>query len=73
MDEALKYQEIQTTGDTYITELCNKYTGFMWVKTIYLFHHLMDIYEKITKKYLNENHERFNKELDTNMPNEKYF
>ena len=49
MGEALKHQIIETIEDTYITELHNKYTGFMGVKTIYLFHHLMDRYGKITE------------------------
>ena len=48
-DKALKQQRIETIEDTYITELRNKYTGFMGVKTIDLVHHLMDRYGKITE------------------------
>ena len=44
MDETFKHQIIETIEDTYIAELCNKYTGFMLFKTIDLVHLLMDIY-----------------------------
>ena len=46
IDEALKHQVINSTKDTYITELCNKYTGLTGVKGINLIHHLMEIYGK---------------------------
>ena len=35
----------------------------MEAKEIYLIHHLIDRYEKITKTDLKENHKRFNEEL----------
>ena len=46
---ALKHQTIETIEDTYISELCNKYTVFMGVKTINLVYHLMDKYGKMTE------------------------
>ena len=36
MEEALKHQIIETIEDTYILELCNRYTWFVGVKKIYL-------------------------------------
>ena len=39
MDKALKHQLTDTVDDTYIAELCNKYTGFIRFKAIDLVHH----------------------------------
>ena len=55
MDEALTHKTFETTEDTYITELCNKYTGFMGVKSIDLVHHLMNRYGKFIETDLKEN------------------
>ena len=42
MDKSLKRQLVKTIEDTYVSELRNKYTGFMGVKAIDIFHHLME-------------------------------
>ena len=45
----------------------------MGFNTIYLFHHLMDRYGKITEKKLRENQKKFNEALDNTMLIGKYF
>ena len=67
MDKALKQQILETIEETYITELRNKYTGLMGVKTIYLVHYLMRKYGKFTEMDLNKNQNRFNKTLYTTI------
>ena len=59
--------------DTYISELRKKYTGFMVVKAIYLIHHIMDRYRKMTETDLEENRKVFDEILDTTMTIDKYF
>ena len=59
--------------DTYMDELCNKFTGFMVVKSIDLIHHLMDRYRKIIEMYLKENQRIFDETLGTTIPISKYF
>ena len=72
MDKFLKHQIIETIEDNYIAGLRNKYTGFVGVKMIDLFHHLMDIYRKITETDLRENQKTFDEALNATMPVDKY-
>ena len=73
MDKALRHQIIETIEDTYITELRNKYSGFMGVKTIYLVQHIIGRYGRIIETDLKENLKRFDETLDTTIPIGKYF
>ena len=73
MDEALKHQIIENIEDAYITELLNKYKGFMRFNTVNLVHHIMYRYEKIIESDLKENQKRFDETLDTTIPIDKYF
>ena len=47
MEEALNNKSIESVENTYISELCNKYMGFVGVKAIGLIHHQMYRYGKI--------------------------
>ena len=64
---------IKSVEDTYISETCHEYIGFMGVKIINLIHHLMYRYGKTTETYPKENQKRFNEALDIKRPIEKYF
>ena len=59
MDKSLKRQLVKTIEDTYVSELRNKYTGFMGVKAIDIFHHLMEWSGKVTETDLKENQNIF--------------
>ena len=72
MDKFLKHQIIETIGDTYIAELCKKYTGTMGIKKINLVHHLIDRYGEIIRTDLKEKKYIFNEALDTIIPVDKY-
>ena len=64
---------IKYAGDTYISELCNKYTSFKEVKSFDLIRHLMNKYGKFIETDLKENQKIFDEALDTMMPIWKYF
>ena len=64
---------IKYAGDTYISELCNKYTSFKEVKSFDLIRHLMNKYGKFIETDLKENQRGLDEELDTTMPTDKYF
>ena len=49
MDKALKHQVINFMEDTCISELYNKYTGFIGLKATDLIHHPMVRYKKVTE------------------------
>ena len=71
-DKALNHQVIETIEYNYISELYNKYMGFMGVKAVYLVHYIMEWYGITTETDLKDNHKRFDEALDTTMPIEKY-
>ena len=54
MDDMLKSQVINAITDTYISEMHNKYTGYLGVTTIDLLDHLLDRYGKITPADIEE-------------------
>ena len=73
MDKSIKHQIIETIEDTYIVKLCNKYTYFVGVNTVDLFHPLMDRYGKIIETSLKENQKISDEAMDTTVSIDKYF
>ena len=71
MDKVLKHQVIESVKGTYITELCNKYTGFMGFKETHMIHHLIHIYKKFTEKDLKDDHKIFDDAYDTKITTNK--
>ena len=73
MDDALKTQLIDAVDEPYISELRNKYTGFMGITTRDMVDHLLDRYGKITPADLKDNERRMNEPLDGSQPIDIFF
>ena len=73
MDDALKTQFLDAVEDPYVSELCNRYTGYMGVTTRDLLDHLMDRYGNIMAADLKSNEARINEELDNTRPINAFF
>jgi hypothetical protein len=65
MDGALKTQVINTIQDTYLSEMRNKYTGYLGVTTHDLLDHLLDRYGKITPADIEDCKRRINEPIDS--------
>ena len=73
MDDALKTQLLDAVENPYVSELHNRYTGYMGVTTRDLLDHLMDRYGNITAVDLKANEARINKALDNPRPIDIFF
>ena len=73
MDETLNNQFIDTFEETYLKELNNQYTIFLWVLCHNLFGHLLNLYGKFTTADLEENNHWMNNPIDLSLPTNKYF
>ena len=68
MDDALKTQLLDSIDNPYVSELRNRYTGYMGVTTRDLLDHLMDRYGNITAADLKNNDKRLNQPVDSSQP-----
>jgi hypothetical protein len=73
MDGALKTQVIDTIQDTYLSEMRNKYTGYLGVTTRDLLDHLLDRYGKITPADIEDCKRRMNEPIDSTQLIYVYF
>jgi hypothetical protein len=73
MDDALKSQIIDAVNDVYLSEVRNKYTGYLGVTTRDLIDHLLDRYGKITASDIEECKKRMNEPIDATQPIDVYF
>jgi hypothetical protein len=73
MDGALKTQVIDTIQATYLSEMRNKYTGYLGVTTRDLLGHLLDRYGKITPADIEDCKSRMNEPIDSTQPIDIYF
>ena len=73
MADALKAQVIDTIDSPYLSELRNKYTGYLGVSTRDLLDHLLDRYGKITSADITKCKHRMEEPLDTTEPIDVYF
>jgi hypothetical protein len=73
MDGALKTQVIDTIQDTYLSEMRNKYTGYLGVTTRDLLDHLLDRYGKITPADIEDCKRRMNEPIDSTQPIDIFF
>jgi hypothetical protein len=73
MDDALKAQVIDTVDSPYLSELRNKYTGYLGISTRDLLDHLLDRYGKITSADITKCRQRMEEPLDTTEPIDVYF
>ena len=73
MDDALKTQLLDAVEEPYVSELRNRYTGYMGVTTRDLLDHLMDRYGNITAVDLKANEARINEALDNSRPIDVFF
>jgi hypothetical protein len=68
MDDALKAQVIDTIQDTYLSEMQNKYTGYLGVTTRDQLDHLLDRYGKITPADIEDCKRRMNEPINSTQP-----
>jgi hypothetical protein len=73
MDDALKAQVIDTIQDPYLSEMRNKYTGYLEVTTRDLLDHLLDRYGKITPVAIEDCKRRINEPIDSTQPINAFF
>ncbi len=73
MDDALKAQVIDTIQDPYLSEMRNKYTGYLGVTTRDLLDHLLDRYGKITPVAIKDCKRRINEPIDSTQPINAFF
>ena len=73
MDDALKTQLLDAVEDPYVSELRNRYTGYMGVTSHDLLDHLMDRYSNITAANIKANEARINETFDHSRPINVFF
>ena len=72
-DDALKIQLLDAFEKPYVSELRNRYTGYMGVTTQDILDHLMDRYGNITASDLKANKARINEALANSRPIDVFF
>ena len=73
MDDALKTQLLDAVYELYVSELYNRYTGYMGVTTRDLLDPLMDRYGNITSADLKANEPCINEALNISRPIDVFF
>jgi hypothetical protein len=73
MEDALKAQVIDTIASPYISEMRNKYTGYLGVSTRDLLDHLLDRYGRITSADITKCKQRMEEPIDSTEPIDVYF
>ena len=73
MDDTLKIHLLDAVEEPYVSELRNRYTGYMGVTTQDLLDHIMDRYGNITAANLKANEARINEALENSRPIDVFF
>ena len=72
VDESLKNQVIDTSEDTYLKELKNKYTIFLRVTCNNILEHIINRYGNITTTDIEFNNQQMNKPITLSLPINKH-
>ena len=73
MNNALKTQLLDAVEEPYVSELRNRYTGYMGVTTRDMLDRLMDRYSNITAANIKTNEAHINGELENSRPIDIFF
>ena len=73
MDPALQQLLTEAVDELYLSEKCNRFTGYLGVTTRDLLDHLLERYGNITAADLQANKDAMDEPIDVTIPIDAYF